>query len=144
MSRRKQVMVSGAFDPLHIGHIRLIEAASAHGDVIVALNSDEWIRKRRGYFFMDWKERRELVLNIKGVKKVVSFDDSKGTACDAIEGYSPDIFANGGDRYKENTPEVITCNKLGVEMIWFVGGGKVQSSSELLERVFLHEDRLRR
>ena len=134
-------MVSGGFDPIHIGHIKLIEEASKHGDVIVALNSDEWLIKKKGYAFMNWSERKYIMSNIKGVKKVVSFDDSSGTACDAIETYTPDYFANGGDRYIKNTPEILTCKKLGVETIWFVGGGKVQSSSDLIEKVISHANR---
>ena len=134
MSKKKLVMISGGFDPIHSGHIKLIEAASKHGDVIVALNSDEWLKEKKGYSFMSWEERKIIISSIKGVKKVVSFDDTSGTACDAIETYSPDYFANGGDRYIKNTPEVLTCKKLGVETLWFVGGGKIQSSSELVEK----------
>ncbi len=93
MSKKKLVMISGGFDPIHSGHIKLIEAASKHGDVIVALNSDEWLKEKKGYSFMSWEERKIIISSIKGVKKVVSFDDTSGTACDAIETYSPDYFA---------------------------------------------------
>ena len=144
MSKRKTIMVSGGFDPIHIGHVKMIEDCSKEGDVIVALNSDEWLESKKGYSFMRWDERRYILLNIKGVKKVVSFDDTDGTACDALEKYNPDCFANGGDRYLKNTPEVITCQKLGIEMVWFAGGGKIQSSSELIEKAISNENRIKK
>lgn len=144
MSFKKKVMVSGGFDPIHIGHIKMIEEASKYGDVIVALNSDQWLQDKKGYCFMSWVERKYILSNIKGVKKVISFDDSDGTASEALERFQPDYFANGGDRYLSNTPEIITCKKLGIELLWFVGGGKVQSSTDLIERMLSNENKNRR
>ena len=127
------VMVSGGFDPIHIGHVRMIqEAAREFGEVIVAVNSDDWLLRKKGYVFMPWEERAEIVRAIAGVTKVIAFDDSDNTACDAIRQHKPTYFANGGDRTTKNTPEQQVCEELGVEMVWGVGGGKIQSSSELV------------
>ena len=127
------VMVSGGFDPIHIGHVRMIqEAAREFGDVIVAINSDDWLLRKKGYVFMPWEERAEIARAIQGVTKVVAFDDSDNTACNAIRTYKPTFFANGGDRTTENTPEQQVCEELGVQMVWGVGGGKIQSSSDLV------------
>ena len=127
------VMVSGGFDPIHIGHVRMIrEAAREFGDVIVAVNSDDWLLRKKGYVFMPWEERAEIVRSIQGVTKVVAFDDADNTACDAIRKLKPTYFANGGDRTTENTPEMSVCQELDIQMVWGVGGGKIQSSSDLV------------
>ena len=67
--KRNMVAVSGGFDPVHIGHIRMIKDASSHGDVLVIINSDEWLMRKKGYVFMPWKERAEIMANIKGVTR---------------------------------------------------------------------------
>jgi len=136
----KIIMVSGGFDPVHKGHIKMIRESSEYGEVIVALNSDEWLIRKKGYTFMKWEERAFILSNIKGVKKVISFNDDDGSACDALQTFMPDYFANGGDRFKANTPEVMTCKKLGVEMLWHMGGMKEQSSSELVEAARENEE----
>ena len=100
----KKIMVSGGFDPVHVGHIQMIEEASRWGTVIVVINSDAWLMKKKGYVFMPWKERAYIMGNIKGVSVVTAVDDSDGTVCRALEYHRPDAFANGGDRKKENTP----------------------------------------
>ena len=134
--RRKTVMVSGGFDPVHIGHIRMILEASKHGDVIVVANSDDWLHRKKGFVFMEFEQRAEILASIKGVIKVSSVDDSDTTVCEAIRRLKPDIFANGGDRKRHNTPEQAVCEELGVEMLWGVGGErKANSSSSLVERV---------
>ena len=134
--RRKTVMVSGGFDPVHIGHIRMILDASKHGDVIVVANSDDWLYRKKGFVFMEFEQRAEILASIKGVIKVSSVDDSDATVCEAIRRLKPDIFANGGDRKRHNTPEQAVCEELGVEMLWGVGGEKkANSSSSLVERV---------
>ena len=134
--RRKTVMVSGGFDPVHIGHIRMILEASKHGDVIVVANSDDWLYRKKGFVFMEFEQRAEILASIKGVIKVSSVDDSDTTVCEAIRRLKPDIFANGGDRKRHNTPEQAVCEELGVEMLWGVGGErKANSSSSLVERV---------
>lgn len=130
------IMVSGGFDPVHIGHIRMIREASKYGDVIVVANSDDWLYRKKGFVFMEWEQRAEILSAIKGVIKVSGVDDSDGTVCEAISRLKPDYFANGGDRKKHNTPEQSVCEELGVKMLWGIGGDeKANSSSELVERV---------
>ena len=131
---RKLVLVSGGFDPIHVGHVRMIEDAARHGGVVVVLNSDEWLMRKKGYVFMPWKERAEIILNLKNVLSVEPVDDSDETVCEALTRIRPDIFANGGDRKLENTPEIELCEKLNIELLWSVGGGKIQSSSDLVNR----------
>ena len=134
--QRKTIMVSGGFDPVHIGHIRMILDAARHGDVIVVANSDDWLFRKKGFVFMEFEQRAEILAAIKGVVKVSGVDDSDGTVCEAIRRLKPHMFANGGDRRKNNTPEQDVCEELGVQMLWAVGGeDKANSSSDLVERV---------
>ena len=135
MSDRKTVAVSGGFDPIHIGHVRMILEAAEMGDVIVIANSDEWLMRKKGFVFMPWEERAEILSSIRGVLKVVRVDDSDGTVCEALRREKPDFFANGGDRKTNNTPEMEVCNELGIGLLWEVGGGKIQSSSDLVKNV---------
>ena len=131
----KRIMVSGGFDPVHIGHIQMIEQAAKQGKVIVVINSDDWLMRKKGYVFMPWRERAKIMGNIKGVVLVSNVNDSDGTVCQALENHRPDAFANGGDRKKQNTPEMDVCDKLGIEMLWNVGGAdKPQSSSWLVNK----------
>jgi D-beta-D-heptose 7-phosphate kinase/D-beta-D-heptose 1-phosphate adenosyltransferase len=137
--KRKTVMVSGGFDPVHIGHIRMILEASEHGDVFVVANSDDWLFRKKGFVFMEFEQRAEILASIKGVVKVSGVDDSDDTVCEAIRRLKPDYFANGGDRQKHNTPEQAVCDELGVEMLWGIGGNnKANSSSDLVERVLIN------
>ena len=132
---KKTIMVSGGFDPPHIGHIRMFKEASKWGKVIVALNSDEWLMRKKGYVFMTLKERLEIITEFASVDYVMSFDDTDDTACDAIVSMKPDAFANGGDRKKDNTPEMEVCDELGIQMLWGIGGkDKPQSSSWLVNK----------
>jgi len=136
MTNNKTVMVSGGFDPVHIGHIRMIIEASKYGDVIVVANSDDWLFRKKGFVFMSFDQRAEILASIKGVVKVTGVDDHDGTVCEAISREKPDYFANGGDRKKHNTPEQALCRHLDIEMLWGVGGDdKANSSSKLVERV---------
>ncbi len=128
---KKRIMVSGGFDPIHKGHIRMIQEAARKGDVIVIVNSDEWLMRKKGFVFMPFEERVEIIKSIKGVTSSLGIDDSDNTVCEALRKYRPDYFANGGDRTNTNTPEMAVCEELGIEMLWEVGGGKVQSSSTL-------------
>ena len=130
------IAVSGGFDPVHIGHIRMIREASRHGDVMVIINSDEWLMRKKGYVFMPWQERAEIMGNIKGVVMVTSVNDSDGTVCEALVRCKPHAFANGGDRKDKNTPEMDLCEHIGIEMLWNIGGGdKPQSSSWLVDKI---------
>ena len=128
---KKRIMVSGGFDPIHKGHIRMIQEAARKGDVIVIVNSDEWLMRKKGFVFMPFEERVEIIKSIKGVTSSLGIEDSDNTVCEALRKYRPDYFANGGDRTNTNTPEMAVCEELGIEMLWEVGGGKVQSSSTL-------------
>lgn len=136
--KQKIVAVSGGFDPLHVGHIRLFQEAKKLGDKLVAiLNNDNWLRKKKNFIFMPEKERKELIEGIKYVDKVILTGhkpNPKDTSvCWELKKIRPHIFANGGDRFKENIPEVRVCESIGCKMIFRVGrGGKIQSSSWLL------------
>lgn len=128
----KIVCVSGGMDPIHVGHVRMILEASKFGDVVVILNSDQWLLRKKGFSFMPWEERAEILRAIRGVVDVVRVNDEDGTVCEALRRIKPDYFANGGDRKNENTPEVSLCLELDIKMLWCVGGEKIQSSSELV------------
>ena len=137
--KNKTIVVSGGFDPLHVGHLKMIQTASQLGDVVVVLNSDAWLKRKKGYVFMPFEERSYLLQQIKGVTEVSAVDDSDGTVCEALERLRPDMFGNGGDRTSENTPEGNVCNKLNIEMIWNLGGEKIQSSSGLINTLFANK-----
>jgi len=132
------VVVSGGFDPIHSGHIKLIKQARALGDMlIVGINSDEWLARKKGRAFMPWQERLCVLNNLSSVDEVYTFDDEDGTACHLLEqvrAHYPDariIFANGGDRTKNNIPEMSVA---GVEFVFGVGGSdKANSSSWILQ-----------
>jgi D-beta-D-heptose 7-phosphate kinase/D-beta-D-heptose 1-phosphate adenosyltransferase len=130
------VMVSGGFDPVHAGHIRMIRHAAQYGDVIVIANSDDWLYRKKGFVFMEYERRIEILNAIKGVVLVDSVDDSDGTVCEAIRRLKPTFFANGGDRGRSNTPEQAVCDELGVKLLWKIGGEeKLDSSSDLAKKV---------
>ena len=133
--KRKIVAISGGFDPVHVGHVRMIKAAAKLGDVIIITNSDEWLKRKKGYVFMPWIERQEILAEFKGVIDVIEAWDEDDTVCKTLERVKPDIFANGGDRKGDNTPEVELCIDLGIELAWNVGGDKIQSSSDLVSRM---------
>lgn len=133
------VAVSGGFDPPHIGHIRLFKKARKLGDeLVVVLNNDNWLMAKKGYVFMPERERKELLEALSSVNRVLITKHPSNpkdmSVCHELLELRPHIFANGGDRNKNNIPEVAVCNKIGCRMIFNVGaGGKVQSSSWLLE-----------
>jgi D-beta-D-heptose 7-phosphate kinase/D-beta-D-heptose 1-phosphate adenosyltransferase len=137
---KKQIVVavSGGFDPLHVGHIRMMREAKKLGHkLVVILNNDNWIQTKKGCVFMNQKERKELIESIGCVDEVVLTSHTKVTkdmsVCGTLKKVKPDVFANGGDRKFDNIPEVPVCEKLGCKMVFNIGkGGKVQSSSWLL------------
>ena len=136
MTSKKTILVSGGFDPPHIGHVRMFKEASEWGTVIVAINSDEWLMRKKGYVFMPWEQRAEIISEFASVSIVSAFDDSDDTACAAIKKFRPSAFANGGDRKKNNTPEMDLCDDLGIQMLWGIGGkDKPQSSSWLVNNL---------
>ena len=132
----KVIAVSGGFDPLHIGHLRMLKEAKELGDyLLVIVNDDEFLCRKKGSNFMNLKDRMEIVKAIKYVDQVCVAIDDDNTVCKTLEKYKPDIFANGGDRRgKSDIPEAEICRKFGIEMIFGIGGEKIRSSSELVER----------
>lgn len=131
----KIVLVSGGFDPVHEGHLDLLEAAFERGRVYVALNSDAWLIRKKGYAFQKWDVRARIIHLIEFVHQVHPVDDADGTVCDAIRRIGPAYFANGGDRTEAEPREAALCHSLGIKQLFNVGGGKVQSSSQLVERI---------
>tara|TARA_R100000008_G_scaffold60133_1_gene37733 strand:+ start:4261 stop:4698 length:438 start_codon:yes stop_codon:yes gene_type:complete len=136
------VVVSGGFDPMHVGHVRMIKKAAQTGhQVIVGLNSDDWLRRKKDYVFMPWEERAEILSAMRGVLEVMPFDDRDGSACNllakVIKKYPSDsiAFANGGDRNSGNIPEVKFAHNHGIALIWETGGSKIQSSSDLVNKI---------
>ena len=139
LNKKIVVAVSGGFDPIHIGHIRLFREAKKLGDeLIVIINNDNWIKLKKGHgSFMPEKERKEIIEAITNVDKVILTQHELGTKdlsiCKDLAKLKPHIFANGGDRNEKNIPELDVCKQINCEVIFNVGqGGKVQSSSWLL------------
>jgi cytidyltransferase-like protein len=134
------VLVTGGFDPLHSGHIAYFRAAKQLGDtLVVGVNSDAWLVRKKGREFMPWDERMNIVKNIKDVDFVLEFNDDDGSAKQAIKLARqtwPDhkiIFANGGDRTDANIPEM-EFEDANLEFAFGVGGfDKANSSSWILE-----------
>tara|TARA_X000001036_G_C20514999_1_gene739721 strand:- start:222 stop:995 length:774 start_codon:yes stop_codon:yes gene_type:complete len=145
----KIVIVSGGFDPLHSGHISYFEDARSHGDkLIVALNSDNWLIKKKGKFFMPFSERKSIIENLRYVDEVIDFEDDEiGSCINAIEKvkglYKEDdiYFANGGDRDKENIPEMKVDE---VNFLFSIGGNDKKNSSSwiLKDWQYYHENRI--
>ncbi len=143
--RRKKIIVavSGGFDPVHVGHVRLFREAARLGDeLVVILNNDHWLRKKKGFVFMPERERKELILALQGVDRVMLTSHKKNSndvsVTRELKKLRPDIFANGGDRKSHNTPEIAICNMIGCKMAYRIGfGGKVQSSSWLVKGAVL-------
>lgn len=138
-------IVSGGFDPLHVGHIELFNRARKYGEpLIVILNSDSFLKKKKGKAFMPFEERKIILENLSAVDLVVRSIDVDNTVCRTLEELSnlrtilPNgepweklYFCNGGDRTNgTNTPEHTTCERLGIESVYGLGD-KIQSSSSL-------------
>ena len=136
----KIVLVTGGFDPLHSGHIEFFKSARKLGDkLIVGINSDEWLVRKKGRAFMPFDERVKIIKELAIVDQVIGFEDKDNTACQAIfhtlcTQTGKIIFANGGDRTEQNIPEIkIYGDQSNVEFVFGVGGkDKKNSSSELL------------
>jgi len=129
----KTVIISGGFDPCHSGHISYINAARQLGDnLIIALNSDAWLVRKKGRAFLPFAERKCILENLRSVDQVIAFDDSDDSACNAIRivraQYPHDsiVFANGGDRSIDNIPEIVFDD---VEFAFGVGGHDKKNSS---------------
>lgn len=136
---KKTVVVSGGFDPLHVGHLRMFKEAKQLGDeLIVIINNDNWIHSKKGFAFMPEDERAELIAELPFVNRVVLTrhveNDTDRSVCKLLEEIKPDIFVNGGDQFADTIPEVEVCKRLGIHMVFSVGGEKVRSSSELVQQ----------
>ena len=134
--KRKPVVVaiSGYLDPVHVGHLELIQKAKAMGDkLIVIVNNTEQAIMKKGFEFMPFSERLKIIKEIKGVDDVFPSIDTDRTVCKSLAALKPDIFANGGDRHQGEIPEAAICHKLGIKMIDGLGD-KIQSSSDLVKK----------
>ena len=136
MKREKVVIVSGYFDPLHVGHLEYLQMASQLGDkLLVIVNNDEQAKLKKGESFMNEKDRMEIIYALECVDEVLISCDTDASVCKSIElaaQFKPMadlIFAKGGDRNFGEVPEVDVCKKLGIEMVDSLGE-KIRSSSE--------------
>lgn len=142
------VAVSGGWDPIHVGHVRLFNAAKKLGDkLVVILNNDNWLTAKKGFVFMEEQDRKEILESLSAVDEVVLTahrkNDPDRSVCRELRKLRPHIFANGGDRTtadaKKKTsslnPEVALCEELGIKTVFNVGrGGKMRSSTKLVAR----------
>ncbi len=135
----KIYLTSGGFDPLHVGHLRCIQGTvdlaskAKKSMVVIVVNNDGFLIRKKGYAFMPIAERMEIISGLEGVGSVTTWDDGGQTVKGAIEILKPDFFTKGGDRTdSSNVPEHDICELIGCEIIFGVGGGKIQSSSTLV------------
>ena len=127
----KTVVVSGYFDPVHVGHLEYLNLAKDLGDkLIVIVNNNEQCVLKKGKPFMDDSDRLEIVKSLKMVDDVFLSIDKDKSVCKSLEILKPDIFANGGDRNTNEVPESIICKKYNIKMIDGLGN-KIRSSSDL-------------
>lgn len=139
----KIIAISGGFDPIHFGHVEMMQEAKELGDkLVVIVNNDNWLKKKKGFVFMGEQERAAIIKAIRYVDEVIITNHPENptdmSVCAELEKLKPDVFANGGDRKPDGdpVPEVDLCAKLGIQMVYNVGkSGKIQSSSELVKRV---------
>lgn len=134
MGQETYIAVSGGFDPIHEGHIEYLSDAAAFGKVIVLLNTDEWLVRKKGYLVQKWQARRRILENLRTVHCVLPAIDGDDTVCKSIENLRETIkyFGKGGDRFECNTPEKDVCERLEINIIYGLGGPKIQSSSKLV------------
>jgi len=135
-------IVSGYFNPAHIGHINYFRDAKKLGDILVVIvNNDEQVKLKGSLPFMLQNERIEIVKAIKYVDEVFLSIDKDRSVCESLKAVAKAhkgdklFFANGGDRHAGNIPEMEVCKEFGIKLIDGVGGGKVQSSSLLLKKI---------
>tara|TARA_B100000700_G_scaffold331012_1_gene460757 strand:- start:3946 stop:4479 length:534 start_codon:yes stop_codon:yes gene_type:complete len=148
ITHRPIYMTSGGFDPIHIGHLRCIQHTAAMasnadihpynmtGLVIVVVNGDRFLKRKKGYSFMPLAERMEIIDGFKGVDYVVPYDADfpDQTVIGAISALRPSYFTKGGDRFDASTiPEWEICQQIGCQILTGIGGGKIQSSSDLVK-----------
>ena len=146
---KKVSLVTGGFDPIHSGHIAYFERAKDLSDyLVVGLNTNEWLTRKKGQYFLPWIERAEIIRHLDMVDAVVSWSDEDDSACGAIakclEISENVIFCNGGDRIKTNTPEIKGYgDDPRVEFKFAIGGDdKMNSSSWILNDYFNRQRKL--
>lgn len=132
--QNKFVMATGGFDPIHIGHVKYLKASAIIGPLLVVVNKDEYLLTKKDKPFMPLEERMYIVDSIKGVDYVTSWHQDDNSMTGIIDLIRPTYFANGGDRDRENSisSENKLCKELGIITLFGVGGGKIQSSSWLV------------
>ena len=115
----KVIVVSGYFDPIHVGHLELMEKAKSLGDkLIVIVNNDKQVIMKRGKGpFMNQDDRKKLIESIKHVDEAFISIDEDRSVCASLRAIKPNIFANGGDRHQGEVPETSVCRELGIEMV---------------------------
>lgn len=129
------VCVSGYFTVLHKGHVMLFEEAKKLGDkLIVIVNNNNQQINKKGKLIHDAEDIKYIIENLRMVDEVVISIDKDKTVCETLKSIKPDIFANGGDRVSDNVPEVKVCEDEGINMVFNVGGGKVNSSTDILKK----------
>lgn len=131
------VVVAGGFDPLHYGHVRHILAAKELGNyLIVIVGTDYHMKLKKGFVFMPFAERVEIIRAIRGVDEVIGAIDKDGSVVETLRLLKPDIYAKGGDRTPKTMPikEIELCKEIGCKIVYGVGGEKIQSSSKLVKR----------
>lgn len=137
------VVTSGGFDPMHVGHLRCLQESatvankwSVNSRLAVIVNGDGFLNRKKGYAFMPELERLEIIAGVAGVDYVVPWDDGGQTVTGALEVLSPVVFTKGGDRdSSQNVPEFDLCQRIGCKVLFGVGGGKIQSSSDLVRAI---------
>ena len=147
---KKVSLVTGGFDPIHSGHLRYFERAKdLSGYLVVGVNTNEWLTRKKGQYFLPWVERADIISHLDMVDAVITVpDDDKGSACGAIakclEISEQVIFCNGGDRIKSNIPEVLGYrDDPRVEFKYGIGGeDKKNSSSWILHDYFNRQRKL--
>ena len=146
---KKVSLVTGGFDPIHSGHIAYFKRAKDLSDyLVVGLNGDPWLTRKKGQYFQCWTERADIISNLSMVDAVISWDDSDDSALGAIakclEISETVIFCNGGDRTKTNIPELKGyADDPRVEFKYAIGGeDKMNSSSWILHGYFERQKKL--
>lgn len=141
IKNERLIVTSGGFDPMHVGHLRcliesseLAQKAGKRTRLAVIVNGDGFLLRKKGYAFMPEAERMEIIAGVKGVSYVVPWDDGSQTVTGALAILKPFAFTKGGDRdAASNVPEFDLCEQMGTQVIFNVGGGKIQSSSTLVD-----------
>ena len=133
------IAVSGGFDPLHSGHVNMFRQAHWFGSVWVILNTDEWLKRKKGFVMLPYKERYEIISSTQYVSKVIKAKDNDDTVVNNLKEFVKNglefSFANGGDRIPTTTPEMVYCFEHNIPMLFNIGGVKTESSSKIIRNL---------